>query len=244
MIKIAACDDDDLFITSTMKPLLLRAAKISDVQVDLNFYGDSKKLLFDFEKRRDFNIVILDIDMPEIGGKELARKLKAIDSEICIAFMSAYKDEVYSTISIGIDAFIPKDFDNIKSADYLVQLLKNYEAKNPQYELFNVIDDNNLAAVRISINDIYYFSFTNQSVVLHTYSENFTLVERILDKAVKKYLDSGFFKINRRCIISIRKVYEVLETEVVLDNNEKLPISRRNRKELLKAMADYIVSNG
>lgn len=244
MIKIAACDDDNKFMVNTMKPLLIRAVKVSGVKAELNFYNDSKKLLSDFERKRDYNIVILDVDMPEIGGKELARKLKAIDSEICIAFMSAYKDEVYSAIPIGINAFILKEFDIIKSVDYLVQLIQNYETRNPHYELFNVIADNNLALVRLPINDIYYFLLTEQSVVLHTYSECFTLAEKVLDKAAKNFLEKGFFKINRRCIANTRKIYEVLDTDVVLDNSEKFPISRRNRKILLKAMADYLILNG
>ncbi len=123
-------------------------------------------------------------------------------------------------------------------------MLRNYEKREPQYELFNVTVDDKPAAVKIPIKDIYYFMFTGKAVVLHTYTECFTLDEKTLERAANKFLERGFFKVNRRCIINISKVYEVLENEVIMQNDERLSISRRGRKSLLKEMAGYLIRNG
>lgn len=38
MIRIAVCDDDELYITKTIKPLLMKAQKVVGIQIDVKFF--------------------------------------------------------------------------------------------------------------------------------------------------------------------------------------------------------------
>ena len=76
MIRIAVCDDDELYITKTIKPLLMKAQKVVGIQIDVKFFSNGVRLLEEYNNHQYYDIVILDIDMPDINGKELAARLR------------------------------------------------------------------------------------------------------------------------------------------------------------------------
>lgn len=237
MIKIAVCDDDVHFTSDTLKPLISKAIKDADIQANVTYFDNGNELLREFEEYRIFDIVILDIDMPSINGKELAKKLRDIDSEFCLSFISALKEEVYSTILLGISAFIPKEFDKSIYIDSLTKIFRDYSHKKPDDNVVEILVDGIASTRRIPLNNIYYFQSIGGSVVLHTYTEQFILTERVLDKIVQAYVHRGFYKTHRNFLVNVGKIFEVLDREIVLSNKERLPLSKRNYKKLLMEMA-------
>ncbi len=154
MIKIAVCDDDRSFISDTLNPLIFKAIKEADVQANVTYFYDGNKLLHEFKENHLFDVVILDIDMPSINGKELARKLRDIDSEFCLGFISAFKEEVFSTILLGISAFIPKEFDKSVYIESLTKMLKDYSRKKPDSNIVEILVDGIASTRRIPLNNI------------------------------------------------------------------------------------------
>ncbi len=234
MISIAVCDDEIALLKSKLNTLLKRVLSHLELQAEITYCNDGSVLLNDFEKHNAYDIVILDIDMPSINGKELARKLRAIDSEFTLAFFTAYEKEVFSAIPIGISAFIPKNFDDERIMSALTELFDAFLAKKPQYEVFSVLIDGKPSTIKIQASNIYYFQFVSRIITLHTFNDSFILSERVFDNIIKKYLSSGFYQINRTCVVNVTKVYEVLDGNLIMDNGDKLIISRRAKKGLLR----------
>lgn len=234
MTKIAVCDDEMELLKTKFDPLLKRALLQSKLQAEITYYSDGAIMLEDFKRESVYDIVILDIDMPKINGKELAKKLRAIDSEFTLAFFTAYEREVFSAIPIGISAFIPKNFDDEKILSALTEMLNTFLAKKPRYEALNVLIDGKPSIIKIQASNIYYFQFINKIITAHTYDKSFILSERVFDKIVKKYLERGFYQINRTCVVNVSKIYEVLDDSVIMDNGDKLMVSRRTKKGLIR----------
>lgn len=240
MIKIGVCDDDRLYIESTLKPLLSRAQRLSDVTTDIQFFTDGNLLLEAYQKHKSFDIVILDIDMPSINGKELAERLRELDGALRIAFLSAYKEEVYDVIPLNISAFIPKDYDKNKCLSELVRLLKKHEDEKPSQKLFEVLESGKSALIRINIDNIMFIKSIKGIVTIFTTGGKLISTERSLKKLENELSDCGFYKICGNVLVNVNKVYEVLETEAVLNDNTHLPISRRRRRELLVQLSRII----
>ena len=240
MIRIAVCDDDEIFISKIMKPLLSRALKNAGIYAELDFFTDGNLLLAEFREHRNYSIVLLDIDMPSINGKELAKSLRELDKDFWLAFISSYKEEVYDVFDLDIVDFIPKDYDKNKCLEKLTELLKRYTSEKPRQKLFNVVDNGKHGIINISLDNILYIKMVRCKVVLHTQDEEFQLEERALKTLEKELCTFGFFKIDRGILVNVGKVYEVLENEVVLNNGVHLPVSRRQRKELLAQLSRVI----
>lgn len=240
MIKIGVCDDDKLYIESTLKPLLSRAQRISDVTTDIQFFTDGNLLLEEYQKHQNFDIVVLDIDMPSINGKKLAERLRELDGNLRIAFLSAYREEVYDVIPLNISAFIPKDYDKDRCLSELVRLLEKYEAEKPAQKLFGILESGRSALVKINVDSISFIRSARGVVTIYTAGGEFVSIERSLKRFENELSDCGFYKICSNILVNVNKVYEVLETEVVLNDNTHLPISRRRRRELLVQLSRII----
>ena len=65
-------------------------------------------------------------------------------------------------------------------------------------------------------------------------------IERSLKGFENELSDCGFYKICSNILVNVNKVYEVLETEIVLNDKTHLPISRRRRRELLVQLSRII----
>jgi DNA-binding response OmpR family regulator len=78
--------DDELDITSSLK------MGLEDNGFVVNTYNDAELALSDF-KSGVYDLVLLDIKMPQINGFELYEKIKEIDSNVKACFITAH--EVY-----------------------------------------------------------------------------------------------------------------------------------------------------
>lgn len=240
MIHLAVCDDDKLYIENTLKPLLSQVQKIAGVMTEIRFFTDGNRLLEEYKNHKSYDIVILDIDMPSINGKELAAKLRGLDSDLYIAFLSAYKEEVYEVIPLDIKAFIPKDYDKNKCLNELVRLLKRYKEEKPKQQLFNVIENEESVIKRLNVDNIRYIKAVKGTILINTAEGELISTERSLKAFETKLSDCGFYKVCSNILLNVNKVYEVLETEVILNDTTHLPVSRRRRKELLVQLSRII----
>lgn len=79
------------------------------------------------------DIVVTDINMPKMDGIEMARKIKAINSNAKLIVLSAHNDYVEQFEEIGYCAYLPKpfDFDVLTNAiQYCLPLYSNNEKIN------------------------------------------------------------------------------------------------------------------
>lgn len=242
MIKFALCDDNADYIENTLKPVLLSAVARSGVVAEIYTYNDGNELIKDFERLSGCDVVVLDIDMPTINGKEVAQKLRVLDSSFFLLFVTSYKSEIYSTIPYRINAFLPKDMARADMEKEFQRVIGEFQKFKPQYELFETEEKGEHFAIRIALDDIFYFSCVSRTIYLHTGSRRYRLCGKKLSKIADKYLDKGFFEVCRGYIVNISKIKSVNNLDAELDNGETVPISRRKTKELLERITDYIVS--
>ena len=242
MIKIALCDDNADYIENTLKPVLMSAVAKSAVVAEIYAYNNGNELINDFEKLKGCDIVILDIDMPAINGKEVARKLRILDSSFFLMFVTTYKSEIYSTIPYRINAFLPKDMEKADMENEFIRVIGEFIHFKPNYELFEAEVNAERTTIRVALDDIFYFSCVNRVIYMCTGSKQYRLYEKKLSKITDRYIDKGFFEVCRGYIVNISKIKSVNHLDAELDNGEIVPISRRKTKELLEKITDYIAS--
>jgi DNA-binding response OmpR family regulator len=100
--------DDERDITNSFS-LVLEDSRLFDVDT----FNDPRIDLSNFEPNH-YDLLLFDIKMPHINGFELYDKIKKMDSNVKVCFISAY-DVDYNALSeqfpsLEIDCFILKDF--------------------------------------------------------------------------------------------------------------------------------------
>jgi len=102
--KILVVDDDELLADNLVEYLITLGYEATSA------YGGRQAL--DKFEQGDFQLVVTDLMMPEMGGLELLQKVKALDKRVIVMVITGY-----GTIESAVDAirkgaydFVPKPF--------------------------------------------------------------------------------------------------------------------------------------
>jgi DNA-binding NarL/FixJ family response regulator len=100
---------DDLYIVREgIKRLLSLSQDIEVICEAENGYEAIDKLA-----KHYIDIVLLDIEMPKLGGLETAKKIKEMYPKVKIIILTTFKEDeyIFSSIRLGINGFLLKDSD-------------------------------------------------------------------------------------------------------------------------------------
>lgn len=218
MVRIALCDDDSYFLRRFQRTLW---QVFQNKAERIDCFTNSKDLL---NSETEYDLLFLDIDMPEISGIDIANNYK--NREAIVVFVTNRESLVFeaynSTDSFG---FIRKS--HIKEDFYAIikRLNKNKSA------ISTLTIKNAGKIVKVKYSEIIYIEKLVNNVIIHTvkgvYSERNTI------SALEKLLsDYGFVRCHIGYIVNLDYIILIDSTEIILNNSERIPLSRRNVKNV------------
>jgi DNA-binding response OmpR family regulator len=103
-IRILLAEDDE-----NLGSLLKEYLQVKSYETDWTLDGEAA---YDHFRKKQYDILILDIMMPKKDGFTLAREIRMINREIPVIFLTAksMKEDVLEGFSIGADDYITKPF--------------------------------------------------------------------------------------------------------------------------------------
>ena len=90
-IRTAICDDE-LTDREVVSQYLTRWAKEHGHTITLSMFSSAESFLFKFEDNKAYDLLLLDVEMSEINGVELAGRIRRVNREVQIIFISGYSD--------------------------------------------------------------------------------------------------------------------------------------------------------
>ncbi len=225
MIRIAICDDDEKFLDK-IENMLQNSIEI-DAEI-LRFNSGIDLLKSNIKK---IDILFIDIEMPEISGFDVMEKLGELN--IIVIFVSNYAEKVYKSIKYSPFRFIRKDVIAEEIKEAIASAKERLIAKNKSI-ILNVKRN----MVKVSIEDILYIeSFVNKLVFI---TENKTYEIR---GSLNSYKDDILFKNfcmpHRSYLVNLSKISSIEKSDLILVNGEKIPISKKRKKDIEAAFISY-----
>lgn len=216
MIKIGIVDDEPVFC-NMMKNILLQKFD------NINVYTYSSVNQLD----KDFDFILLDINMPDCDGVEFAKK----NEDKKILFVSCYDSRCKEAFGPNIYGFIGKDNLETELVENVSKMLIRIEKQNTVV-VFKV----NREKVKVKVNDIIYCTYIGgMNTVIIANNKQITVKNKSF-KDVLEILGNDFIPISRRTAINKNKVFSISDSGVYLKGIKRLfRISRRQRKVVLKA---------
>ena len=108
-INIAICDDEQKSLQMIQKELYHIADKLK-IEIETYAYKEGKKVLdLIYNEKEDFDVLFLDIDMPDVSGLEVAKKLRQKHLDIILIFISAHEQYVFESIEYNPFRYIRKN---------------------------------------------------------------------------------------------------------------------------------------
>ncbi len=243
MLSIIVCDDDVNFINQVLKPAFDELLEHDPASFAVQYFNNPLQVLEAFRSGSIPDILFLDIEMPDMNGKVLAGKLRAIDRSFSLVFISSYEKEVFDSFKYQTTDFIPKNLIEEPYSSRLLQIIRRHSSIQLPAEPIEIIDNSGqFMQQKFLLHNILGFYTKNRSIYLMTYSEEFELVEKRFKKIEAAYLSQGFAVSHRNYLVNISHIKAIRTDEILLDNEKQLPISKRCLKPLRDAFNKYLAN--
>lgn len=216
--RVAVCDDDRSQLQNLTKKLSLYA-EARHVSFHIETYTSAEALLFAFEENRNFDLLLLDIEMAEMNGIELARRVRADNETIQIIFITGYPDYMNQGYDVEALHYLLKPVATEKLFEVCDRFLKSMETQ-PRFFLFSVGKE----VVRLYEKELYCGEAQGHYVVLRTRKGGLKL--RTTMPELEQQLGEGFFRASRSFLVNLRYVTRITKTEIVLESGDSVPLGK------------------
>lgn len=234
MIKIAICDDEADAV-SLHESIVKRCLQSIHIGYDITTYNQSSNLLYDITDDHYFyDLILLDIEMPEITGMELTERMKPFLPNIKIIFITSHVEYAIDAYELSIFRYVPKnDLINrlesaITDAAKLIELQNGYE--------YTIKTNSRLE--RIPYNIIFYIQRDGKNASIIS-SLGLSKVRKSLQQVYMELNTPEFIFIDRGCIVNIIQIMKINDAMVYLKNGEYLPISRSHLKQVKQQITQF-----
>lgn len=109
--------DDELW---SMEQFEIEGAGIPGIEVVEKFQSSEEAL--EFAKRHDVDLALLDVEMPVMNGIELGKRLREINSDTVIVYVTSYIDYVQAAyLDVRADYYVLKPYNRKDMEDVLAR---------------------------------------------------------------------------------------------------------------------------
>lgn len=234
MIKIAICDDEKIFVDVLYKALSKIFLKLC-ADVKISTFSSGNRLLNTLNTE-EFDIVFMDIDMPELSGFEAARKIRETYLYTKIIFITSQKDLVYESFEYNPFYFVCKsNFDELYNS-----LVKVCEKLILQYKQDKIIEiaDSLKGKTFLLIKDILFIKSDKHYLLYYTNTnQNSPIREREKLSSIQDFFSGyDFIKPHQRFLVNMNHIrsFDTLLNIITIDSGMQIPISKSMKEEAIQ----------
>lgn len=234
MFRIAICDDEEN-ICVKIESIILDYGKrcLEKLKVEMFFSGE--EICEYMMNGEEFDLIFLDIELNLINGIEVGKFIRDMlkNEATLIVYISA-KDNYYQQLfDIRPMNFLHKPIDEKK---IIADIEKAIDLSNRLTHVFTYRKSN--TAYKRELKKILYFEAKGRMVRIVTITGEdifYGKLKTILSQLEKYH----FFCIHQSFLVNYAHITMFTHTEITMSNNEILPISRRQKEEVLEMLIKY-----
>lgn len=218
-IIIAICDDE-IAEVKYLAMVVNNWARLNNIIVTISTFNSAESFLFQYADDKSCDILLLDIQMNNMNGVELAKKVRSISETVQIVFITGYPDFIAEGYEVSALHYLMKPVNEQKLFDVLNKACRRLN--KTEKALFLAVDGQN---VRIPVNSIVYAeSFAH---IVEIMADGDIVKARISISELETRLGEGFIRCHRSYIVGVKYIKRITKNEVVLDNGKRIPLSRQ-----------------
>ena len=214
---IGICDDDNI-MRERIERVCKDVTKKYNEETIIKKYKDGQEIT-----DQNIDILILDIEMPMVGGIAVKEKLENAKSNTVIIFATSHEEMMAQAFGVNVIGFVTKKYIEDQLPVVLERALKIVRGT----VLIEGIDSRNIEYIKSE----------------HlTDGQEFLLRESM--KALEDRLETvGFIKIFRGCLVNMEQVEEMKNGKVYMHGGTVLQISSRLKASVEKKYTSFCIEN-
>lgn len=236
MLLIAVCDDIPLECADIAKQIETILKQSNTDFIIKKFFGGLELI----QSRESFDIIFLDIKMPNINGMELAKQIRKQGRQSLIIFITSASEYVFDAFDVEAFQYLLKPIQTDKLKNVLEKATKKMQIDaNIDFLMISA----NRQIQKVFLKDILYIESIGRIAKIHCNNGTLETYEQI-GILEDKLSDKFFFRCHKCFLVNLNFVDAFNKTEVCLENGEKIMLAKRRYEDFQKAILSYMKIKG
>lgn len=234
MIYIAICDDNKKSV-EVLENKVSAWLKENHKRAEVHTYTQSQMLQYDIEEGQYYDLILSDIEMPQIDGMDLAAYMKRYLPDVLIIFITSHLKYAVDAFELSVFRYIPKNMIGEKLPRALTDAVKMIELQEDEYYCIQAAG----RVEKIPYRQILYIYRQGKKCGI-------LLKRRKRDKGEKKSQSgiSGikfgrFFYVDRGDIVNLAYVMNIRNSMIELKDGSRLLVSQGKLEEVKERLGKF-----
>lgn len=226
--------DDEAVEAEELKKYLEEYFRERDIECSVSLFSDV--LFFLSNYHFEFDCIFMDYDMPGLNGMVGSKKLRNLDPNVPIVFVTKMEQYAVSGYEVNAVEYMLKPYEKERFLR-MISHVENIIQRNTQKQ-GSIILSTQEVSVKIPYASLYYVEVDKHNMLYHTERGIYTVRGSMV--ATKERLPSDLFALcNSGYLVNLAHV-SFIGLNYVQVGDDKLVISRAKKKGFIEAMHKFI----
>ncbi len=227
MNSLAICEDDS-FMLEKLEEMAQCYVRSRGLNTAIRTFASGEELM---QEPGEFDVLLLDVELPGINGVELAKKLGGRSQVI---YVTAYREYAVDAFDVGAVHYLVKPVVKEQLFPALDRARERLGQRSR--EILGILK--NGAYERVQLSDILYCEVFDHELIIHTkngcYEYSGTL------DVLEGKLDGRFFRCHRSFLVNMEHVVQQEKGAALLTSGENVMVSRRRQQEFRRKLLEFL----
>lgn len=225
-MRIAIVDDEEKWRV-LVERIVKEFAWQEEIVIDMFKSGK------DISEAEGYDVVFMDVEMPEMDGFEVAGICREKDKDTIIVFLTTHTE--LSRRGYLVNAF--RYIDKAHIVDELDEALRAIAeiCKKNQVLKLHLLREGDF---EIPLCEILFIETDKRNVLIHTEQQK-VVSNRKIDELEQELKEYGFFRCHKSYLVNLDKIDSIEPQDACFKNGEKAMVSVRKLSELKQRRMEY-----
>ena len=236
-MRIAVCDDD-----WAIREELSRLIQKQVSEADIMEYQSGEELI---NARGNFDIYFLDIEMGEVSGMDIARRIREQEESgrqrSIIIFVTGYREYMEAAFDVYAFHYLIKPIDVEKFSEVFSRAWKEASVSCEQTKKYIMVKSSGTQQ-KLLLKDIYYIESGNKKVIFHTANGTLGMYGKM--EELENELGNTFYRCHRCYLVNMEKISAYSADNIQVTNGDNLLLARKKYSDFIKTYMRYAKNGG
>ncbi len=228
--KIAVCDDAPAD-RALLRDMVRRWGERRGAAVQVLEFPTAESFLFQYAEDKNYDILLLDVEMGGVSGIGLAKRVRADGSRAEIVFITSHFEFIAEGYEVDALHYLVKPV----AAEKLYEVLSRAAERLAAAPKALVVTCDGVT-VKLFERDILYVESFAHYIEIHTRTDVYRLKERIT--AFEEKLSADFYRAHRSYIVNLKAVERIARSSVTLAGGAEIPLARGKYDDINRAFIE------
>lgn len=233
MIRIAICDDE-YKIVKEIEDIIRDYQSIVHSQFEIHTFTNGIDMI---NSKREFDLIFLDIEMPDIDGIKSAKIIREKDKNVRFVYVTSHSECALNVFAVHPFDFAVKPVNAIQIHKILSEYMDYSKQRNCEEK---VTLKSTSGIIVLNLKNVVAFEYTdNRRILVHSADKSYE-VRGSITEILQTINSEHFVSPHKSFIVNLREVNRISDFTIIMSNGIKIPVAQKRLKEFQTVLSLYM----